>query len=468
MYLMRDKNTAVKATSLEAWLREWKDKNDNTIGALTAYQLVPWVRRPVDLIAGGVSTMPFGIYRGEERVAGDQDYQALDLPHTVNMRTLLKGLTVDLLLYGYAHWAVTGLEGYQRVQRLAARHFTYKTDTGDAVYWFEYRRGTYYRYASRWQDMSDNGLPYVWEEAENDEKPGSARVVAALKSAGVLNSMADYGKFFFDGGGAGPVIFQFEGFEHTPESERERVQSWLDRFVTGAKNAFRPLAMGGNVQVHQVGHSVRELAMPELSREKREDVLAALGIPASLVLSNAANFATAQVDKLNFLDYTVVPTFDQISDALNSRWLRQYDLELRAEPQRLQVYQNAELERVDKLLPQLQVGAITLDEFREETGREKLTTPPEEPLVIDEPEPTREARAVERLASPAGEDALRKWRVKAVKRWHEGTPEKGREFESDAINAATKAAVIGALEAAQSVEDIEAAFDGAAVWVGYG
>lgn len=462
MWVSRDSRTGIKATTLEAWLRKWHEQNEGRLSALEAWRTVPYVRRGVDLLAGAVSQQPFCIYRGGKKIATEKDYRRGDLGFDVNFRTLTKNLTLDLLVFGYAHWGLVGLDGYQVVKRRAARYIRYDLDTGNAVYRIEYRRGTYSQVAFRWTPMGEGGLPFVWEEGENDERPGTPKVFSALKAAGVLNSIADYGMFFFDGGGAGPLIFQFEGYENAPKAEQERVQGWLDRFAKGVKNAFRPLAMGGNVEVHKAGHSVRELEMPELSREKREDVLAALGVPVSLVLPAAANYATANEDKFTFHDATVNPVFQQIADAINERWLNPLDMEIVAEPERLQVYQDKELERSEKLIPMVQSGIISADEAREETGRE-----PRGGSAGYEDDATVE-QARERLALPAADEALRKWRAKAVKRWKEGTPDKALEFESEHLTPATKAAVIGALEAAATVEDVEAAFEGAEVWVGYG
>jgi 2'-5' RNA ligase len=370
MLFLKNSNIEAKAQTIDAWLKQWQEANAGKMTSLVAYREVPWVRRSVDLLAGAVSTQPFGLYRGDTRIATEVDYRQADLDFDVNLRQLLKGLAWDILMFGYAHWAFTGVDGYQVVRRRAARHMHYYYDVGNAVYRFDYRRGSYLRQAMRWQSIQDDGMPYVWEEAESDEKPGTAKVHASLKAAGVLNASADTEAAFFANGGAGPVIFQFENYQNAPQAEKDRVQNWLDRFIRGVTNINRPLAMGSNVDIKKVGYSIKDLETTEVSREKREEALVPFGVPASLVLPSAANYATAQIDKLNFHDYGVNPLCDMIFDALNERWLQLYDLEIRSEHQRLQVYQTAELERSDKLIPQFTVGLISRREFRDETGRD--------------------------------------------------------------------------------------------------
>ena len=62
------------------------------------------------------------------------------------------------------------------------------------------------------------------------------------------------------------------------------------------------------VQPQVVGQPIRDLAMPELTDSKRQDIATAMGVPHSLVASGAANYwATAQADRLNLYDFTILP-----------------------------------------------------------------------------------------------------------------------------------------------------------------
>lgn len=658
---------STKAAKLDVALQRYFKARQNLITAQVAYETVPWVRNAVDKIADAVSRQPFDVYRGGEKVAQEDTYKDVDELADVNMRGLLNALAGDLLLYGYAHIALDGVQGFERVKRKAAANIYYQKDTTGAIYLVEYRRGTYRKTCAPWDRLDEGGMPYIWlPNRKDDEGPGKPPVIAALKAADLLDSAVEHAKFYFDSGGAGPVLVEMPDYATATEAEKERVKSWFDEMVNRAKQAFRALPTGQNIEVHRLGYPLKDLDTTALTADQKESIAGAFQMPSSLMFANAANFATAQIDKLNFHDYAVNPLADVVFDALNERWWSLYGLELVPMPVRLHVYQERELERTEKLALLADRGHITRNELREETGREPLTDDDaDEPDDVTEDEPdTRQEDAIERLEDRVGlrsvkfqdsgpayaylplannqnvleivrllrdelgnvpgiewqsaptyhvtlcyaleatgtvlqevskrvqaqnirlfdaglgvfengderalhmrlepegalvdlqtqlyaafnsfgvpmspfsnpqqyqphvtlaylpqgldvsdlikrfnmrgmlstmvnqyiisreayepevivfapeyktldvpviEDSaagdLDKWRVKAVKRWKEGTPEKGREFESEYINAAMKAAIVGQLEAAQSVEDVEAAFVGAEVWAGYG
>lgn len=470
---MRQGTATKAAASFDVALRRWFEERRGVITAQVAYETVPWVRNAVDKIAYSVSENPFGVYQDGEKIADERTYGEIKALREVNMPALMNDLAGDLLLYGYSHWAYSGVQGYEVLRRLAALHIRYERDNNGTVYAVEYRRGTYVRRASLWQALDEGGMPYVWlPNRASDQGPGAPPVLAALKAADLLDAMSDYGRMFFDSGGAGPVLVEMPDFLTAQDSEKERVKSWFDQMVNRTKRAFNALPTGQAIKVHHLGRSIRELDMSNITPGKREEIAGAFGVPASLMFADAANYATAEIDKLNYHDYAVNPLAKVLYDALNKRWLNALGLSIRDEHERLQVYQSQELSRSEKLIYQLQAGVISQDEFREETGREPWRA---EMGELREPggnatrvqvEAAKTAQ-VEQASNPA-EDDLKKWRVKAVKRWREGTAEKGRTFESEHINAAMKAAIVAQLEVAKDEDDINAAFDGAGVWSGYG
>ncbi|HOX87868.1 MAG TPA: hypothetical protein PLY04_17950, partial [bacterium] len=63
------------------------------------------------------------------------------------------------------------------------------------------------------------------------------------------------------------------------------------------------------------------------------------------------------------------------------------------------------------------------------------------------------------------DEELRKWQRMAEKRVKEGKPI--REFESTRIEPSLHGAISGALEEAQSVDDVKRVFEGVFDWRGY-
>jgi HK97 family phage portal protein len=496
---MKTLPNGVKAYNLETMLRRLAEHNSNRMTAYAAYQQVPFMRLALTRVAQGVSGIPFALHKDGERIATEQDYKSMELPFSVNMRAFVNELAGDLQLYGRAHFIQQqNRVGMQRVERLGGAYITYYTSSSEYVTRIDYRRGGYLYSADAWQTLDEGGMPYIWlPNRQYDNLPGDPPALTAIKAAGMLDQMVEYGKYFFEHGGAGPTLIQVEDFDMLATAEQERVRSWFERFTQGVKNAFRPLVLRNGVQVHQMGSSVKDIEMPDLSREKREEILAAFGIPASLGLSNAANYSTALVDKLNFYEYTLMPLWNLIGEGLNERFFGLYGYEIRMEPHRLDVFQQNELSRSSFYLPYLDRGVIGVNEVRsylsmpprdEITDDYFLSSPGDDlPATAgsvtiekdkgvsnessDMPEPETEGdesdREVKGMESPAYDD-LAKWERMALKRFKEGSPEKALGFESDVIPFSLAHAIRGALAVCTTEQDVRTVFSGLTVWEGYG
>ena len=87
------------------------------------------------------------------------------------------------------------------------------------------------------------------------------------------------------------------------------------------QRAWETFVVRGEVQPQVVGQPI-DLAMPELTESKRQDIATALGVPHSLVASDAANYATAQADRLNLYDFTILPEATLVARMINTQVLR--------------------------------------------------------------------------------------------------------------------------------------------------
>ena len=466
------------AVSVDQWLRQWSEHNQNAVTVETAYSRVAWFRRAVDAVANTTSAVPFAIYRGNEVIARDSDYQLLNLPFRWNLPKLVNELAGDLVMYGRGNWTLAeNAYGYTHLVRLHPAKTEYLTTTSGDVYAYEYRSGTYWKRYSVGVALKKGGSPAVWlTNRTSDNVPGSPPALAALAAAGMLDAIAKYGKAFFDAGGMGAVLVSAENYAMAPESEQARVRSWFERASSGLQRAFKPLVTGTKFDVKPLGQSAKEIEMPELSREKREDVAGAIGVPFSVIFAGAANYATANVDKLNFYDMTISPLLVLLQDALNEGLFSEYGLKIVFEPQRLEVYQASELEKAMRLDSARARGDVSRNEWREIMNLPPLPDSPVENMLSPAIEVSTPAVPQLPAPKPAAEDAeladdfsdaVRAWERKALRRIKDGKPERALEFTSTEINPVLHAAIVGGLEAAGDVETVKAVFAGALAWRDY-
>ena len=142
-------------------------------------------------------------------------------------------------------------------------------------------------------------VAYCWYPnpmGETDLAPSP--VQAALQSANVIASLDRFAKQFFDRGAIKATILQVEG--STPVKERQKLKEWWERITTGIQNAWRTEVASSAVNPVVVGEGLAEIANTQITKDKASDVATDIGVPASLLFANAANFATASTDERNF------------------------------------------------------------------------------------------------------------------------------------------------------------------------
>lgn len=334
---------SIPLTDIGAWIDSgisdaWGLGSSEDINVSSAYRLLGWVYRCVNVRAASLSSMPWSIFRGENEVAtGDGDNDT-DIAWLDDMHTLLWLVEAGLSIVGEGYLFKDRTRGKRTtgLRMLAADTMTPKW-APDGIQAFERKvnqrtltidpeRIVYFR------------LPNPLHETE----PGTSPTVAALGDAGVLVNLNAFAAQFFKRGAIKTTII---GLPASTTSEIERVQNWYDRLLAGIKNAWGGNVIQGEFNAIPIGDGIESLNNESLSTEKRENISTAFGIPHSLVMSNAANYATAQADRLNFYDTTIIPEARMIERALNRQLFDEMGLRLRFQPEQMSLYQADENER---------------------------------------------------------------------------------------------------------------------------
>lgn len=465
--------TGLKSVPLQALPREaWTSLVGGDSGAAgdidTLYENIPWLYRGVNAICNALDGIEHVVHRGDkDGPEVDED----DLPFEVNLGELLDNWARMMTLRGAAYAFIER----NRARTLKVRPLHPATmkpvyDKERGLIGFKRRLG------STEINLTLDDVAYVWQPNHKTEVgPGTSPARAALRAAGFLDSMDEYGTGYFKNGALNPTIIEMH--EDTSDQDLERMESWYKRMLTGVKNAFSVKAAAGKVAAHTLGSSMKDLVVPELSNAKREDVATALGVPQTMMFSNAANYATAQQDDLHFYDKTVLPLDKKIVDALNKQIFIPMGLFLVAHTERMEIFQRQEMAKAYGMAQLFTVGAIPAeflwdtmnmpDQYR---GKGTFYRRPVNTAsggvgtqTIGKPDGQQ---PIDNIESPQN-DLMKKWRVMALKRLKEGKPGKMADFESDGLNAVTAAAIRGALKDARTASRVNAVFDDAARWGSY-
>lgn len=363
-YIQPQPNGSMKSIPLNAYPEDaWRSifaGYGDTSDVFAFYKLIPWLYRGVELRASSLANMPMAWeYNGDEL----EDEQAR-LPFAFNQRDVLNRLEGYLTLYGHAY-LLKSSNAARFVREVRPLHPStmkprYDESTGELLGFTRSLKGAQ-------TELTLEEVVYIWRPARDSENGhGIGNVEAALAAAGVLSNSDKFLDAYLNQSPIAPTLVSVEGMP--APSEMEKLQSWLERTLVGIKNAFRPIALRSSLKVDQLQPmDLSKLSLETMNEGKREDIATALGIPLSMLMSNAANYATAQQDTFNFYDNTIEPEAKLIAEALNDQLFAGLGYMLIPHKDRMQAYQEAEGQRtINKLAPLLDRNVITVDEARAE------------------------------------------------------------------------------------------------------
>lgn len=327
------------------------------------YKSVPWLYQGVNIRANAASSVP---YQLNSKRTGEQIEKPEALPGLrtwwAKLPNIIDGMEADRALYGAAYvFKERNAVVIINLRRLDPSTMKPIFDESGNLSYFERR----IKGQSKRIDLED--VVYSWIPSRKEEnKPGASPAGASLEAAGMLRNIDRFASGYFDRGAINTLLIDVEEGGNS-EADRERLNEWIMRKVRGVKNAFNVNVGRRKLNVHELGSNTGDLALPELTNAKREDVATALGVPQSLLFSSAANFATAQADTLNFHDKTVLPEIDKIKTDLNMQLFNEIGpgYALVFQPEKLEVFQAVELQKAGVVTQVYEAGIISLDEARQ-------------------------------------------------------------------------------------------------------
>lgn len=400
----------------------------------------------------------------------DSDYDTSDdwqnelgwLPDPVGLLYLLES---SLCLYGRAY-LFRQMQGRQPagLQYLVPTTVTPKLDQAQGLTGFERRLG------STKVEIPVESMVYFWLPDPTVEigPPNAFPCQAALAAGSVLFSVDEFATQFFQSGAIKATILKVAGNPGT--DERGRIKSWWQRFIQG--KAWAAEIVSDSITTEQIGSGLSELADVPLSQNKREDVSTALGIPQSILFSNAANYATAEVEDRQFYDKTIVPEAMWLAEVLNTQVFEALGLRLEFRPETLDCYQEDETNRaqafktytdagIKKSIAGRMVGLELPPGVEWDDLDEKEEAPVGMPGMPPQPGVTPPglqpfAQATQEAGQGAAQD-MERWQRKALKALKAGKSP-AVPFESESIPADSADAIKDALAVATTEDEVKAAF----------
>ena len=408
---------------IPGWAEDLGKASRGASDPVSAWASVPLLYRAVSLRASSISSVPFVVFKGEEEVPWPLEP---DLP------TVIYALELGLLLTGAAY-ALKGYKAQGRVltsaQVLNPTTMTWELTDGKAR--FAQQVGN--RQYGPWNASEMMALREPSMTA--DTGPGLAPAQVALSASQLRYSMDEFATAFFAGGAMPQTLITTSG--NPGQAEMERTQSFFRRRMAGVGNAWRSLVLRGDIKVQVITPELKSMGMKELAAHIALDIGAALGVPRSILESDAANYATSQTDWQSFWHVTIRPRLPMYEDAINAQLLAGTEYSVKAVPEQMDVFQEDEGARASSLLQLVQAG-VPLGDAMAMLGYDILENRPE-------PEEPEEALVLTELAT---------WERFALR----NLGRNGREFSADHIPAQIAGELQADIKRATSPEAIRAAF----------
>jgi len=370
------------------------------------YTLVPFIRRAVHLRCNAIAGVPITLQRGDTDVSARPEFAALmgclsDLiwrtefalclsPYGAYWRraTNRVGLnpTPEWLLPQACWPFITASQGLSTIRYT---HPWGVPDAGSVEY------------------LALEDVVYFWYPSlDRANWPGTPPGMTALAAASALTNRDSFVAAYFKRGAIKGVLLQVP--QSTQETERNKLRDWWRQVVAGIANAWRSNVISADVKPIVIGDSLKDTESDALTQQYRQDVAAAFDVPESMLLANAANYATAQVERISFYEETVFPELGLILSAINGQWLRdQYDVELCAHPEQTEAKQDAQVQQATAITDLVGQPVLTVDEGRAWLGME--------PMEVEEaPAPDEDADYAAMEQEEASADAEEEQAAKAL------------------------------------------------------
>lgn len=368
------KHVALHSLDTWGWSNgaDWHGGDEPTLSVMQAYHLVPYLHGAVERRARGVASLPWALYRLDEPAGAAQDVKN-DPSFTGivrGMRQRLYRTEATLCLYGMAYW----VKETNRAGRNLTPRWVVPTSINPH---FDLVRGLtgYVRSAGTvTQELSPDQVVAFWvPNLVSEMGPGTAPAQVALSAARLLYNLDLFADGFFRRGAIKATLLTVEG--NPSKAELERLESWWRRLLTGVRQAWQSIAIRSSVKPVTIGDGLADVQSRELTKQQRENICAALGVPHSLLSADAANYATSRQDKLNFLLDTILPEAALIEETLNDQLFTSLGVRFVFQTEQLEEMQQYEVEKAQALSALVDGPVMTVREARRMLGLADVPLP---------------------------------------------------------------------------------------------
>jgi HK97 family phage portal protein len=433
------------------------------------YKSVAWAFWCANLRADSVAQIPYGVYPQ----GSDEDTPEAEVTWEHDLTAMLWQVEMWLCLNGAAYVLkqATKRRGLLGLQVLNANSMKVLEHDNSGPTVFRQQVGVDHK-----DFPADQILYFRTFSPSDDIGPGVASGSVGSVASDLVKNSNQWASSFFANGAIPAVVLSSE--QMIKQGDRDDYTTRWNKMLQGAANAFKTIVLGGGLKPTVIGHPIKDLAMPDLERTKREQILAAHKIPPGLA---EAKTNRAERDALQFEFWTqcIKPEVAiHIRPVLDDQLFNPLGYRIGFHYREIEAIQRAEIAKaestsfvVEQMLAAYEANTVSIDETRAVIGSllEWLDLPaleatfePEERTPLQLAPAAEEEPGAPEVPEPKAITAdLDKWERKAIRRLTEGRVDKAIAFASDTISPQTHSLVVYGLERAVTLQDVRDVFAGA-------
>jgi HK97 family phage portal protein len=275
----------------------------------SGYAIIPLLYRAVKLRVDSLARVPFYIYQN------DKEVDAWPFEGSLKLKEFIRKTELAMMLRGGSFTVKLREESGIQVGLQWLNPFFVTVWLDGATFMFSYSiAGQTVPLQNR--QWSQDDMIY-WREFNpvNDIQPGIAPAQVALMDAQVSFNVSQFlEQFFAIGAMPATLVVVPEG---TGKEEKAELESWFSRKVTGLKNAWKAIALKGEVKIEKLTPELKTFEIEKLDNHSIEAVCNAFDIPQTILRAGSANRATAETEYANYLQHTIIPRASWFEEQIN-------------------------------------------------------------------------------------------------------------------------------------------------------
>ena len=328
------------------------------------YAAVAWTFWCVNLRANNISQVPYAVYPMDLEEADETEDNVVEWPIDLTQTLWKVEAWLSLKAAAYVLKRAKGamLDKLQVLNANTMRVLRYDED-GPTV--FRQQVG------AKHKDYPAEEIVYFRTfNPKDDIREGVASGQVGQVTGSLIKNANDWASKFFENGAIPAVMLTTEGA--VPPNEKTRIEGVWEKMLRGVQKAFKTVVLERGLKPTVVGQPIKDLAMPDLERTKREQILAAHLIPPGLA---EAKTNRAERESLQYELWTqaLVPELVvHLGPTLNEQLFNPQGLRVKFQTNKVEAIQREEIAKAESAAFYIggvanvayEANVISVDEYR--------------------------------------------------------------------------------------------------------